>query len=241
MLFAPTQRKPSFYAAHKLIYGPPKIGKTTLAASLVENDRPPLFIMTEKGDTGLSVHAIHVTCWASFLAAKKRITDNIDQVRREYSCIVVDLVSELDEFCSQAICDREGVTYIGDIPHGKGWTLQKNAFRTAMKELMDAMPVTCLAHSKDREVPHGDDKDQKQTAPLMANGAFEYINGKVDLIAFLKPIKNGSGKVQLTMRPTDKLLAGSRFPAIAKDYLLDLSAIYQALSRIQEDLNRVIS
>lgn len=236
MLFPQRSHSISFQRLHKLIYGPQKLGKTTLASHLTDGDKPPLFVLTEDGDIALNLYGERVSSWDGFLKLQRTIIENAEEIRRQYSCIVYDLVTELDEECARHICNREGVSYIGDLPHGKGWTLQKQAFRAALKPLMDIMPCVFICHSKDRDIPHSTKKDAKQTIPLLSNSALEFVTGKVDLIAYLGAIK-GSKNIRLSMTSTESLLAGSRFPSIAKDYLIDINDIPSCIRKIEGDLN----
>jgi hypothetical protein len=241
MLIEPRKKQAqNFHSLHKLIYGPAKSGKTKLASEFVVERKPPLFILTEDGDKALSLCAMRVKCWKSFIAAKDRILKSIEQVRREYSCIVIDLVAEVDEMASRHICNEYSVAYIGDIPHGKGWTIQKNMVREAIQELLDVMPVTFIAHAKDREVMI-DGQSKKQVAPAMSSGAFEFINGKVDAIAYLRPLKGDTAKVSLSMKPSESLYAGCRFAAVAKEFLIDLRNVLESFTKIDQELANDIS
>ncbi len=208
-----------FTQLSKLIYGLPKTGKTTLASLLIDGrGKPPAFITTEKGHGALTVNAIRVTSWLGFAKLVNDIKSRTAELQADHSCFVIDLVSDIDDMAAQYICEKNHISALGDLEHGKGWFMHKTAFRNGMNALLGVLPCTFICHSELKE-----DIKTKVTRmdPAMGKQCAAYVNGKVDIIMWIEPAGGTKNMPQVIIRPTIALNAGSRFPQLVRSFDYD--------------------
>jgi len=95
-----------------LLYGPPKIGKSTAAARIPG----ALFIPTEAGLNFLSVAAMPVVeTWEGFLETCRVVMNE----RHDYTTLVIDVVDRLYELYAKHIAKEKGKEDISDIGYGE--------------------------------------------------------------------------------------------------------------------------
>ena len=130
-----------------LIYGPEKMGKTTLAAEFPE----PVFLQTERGEsTGLELTSFgHLTSFAAVLDAIGALASE----EHSFRTVVVDSLSELQKLVWAEVCTRNNWQSIEQPGYGKGYVETDYAWR----ELIDAlnwlrtergMMVILIAHAE---------------------------------------------------------------------------------------------
>ena len=218
-----------FHDIHKLIYGFPKTGKTTLASHLEKDGKPPAFVMTEDGHKALGIHAERVRSWEEFALVKAEVVAKAKEFRATHSGLVLDLVKEIEEFAVSYIQRQFRVQHISEIPHGKGYALARDLFRGAVKDLQNVTPVTFLAHAKEREIDH-QGETLTMLAPDLTPSGLEFVAAKSDAIAYIVP-GTRSQPPRLTFRPTARLMAGSRFRSLTKeDFVFDPANPAQAVA-----------
>lgn len=130
-----------------LIYGQPKIGKSTLASEF--GDRM-LFFDTEGGLGDLEVFKMPIPDWDAFLEACKLVADNPG----DWDGVVVDTADILALYCSQWTNAKLGIVHESDAEYGKGWSLARQEFTRALAKLA-AIPnlgLIIVSHSKDVEI-----------------------------------------------------------------------------------------
>lgn len=232
-LFKRSVPKSDFAELSKLIHGFIKTGKTTLASQMIVGDKEPLFITTEDGHHALNVLVEPVKDWAELKAAVIKLEKNKDAVKKQCSCIVLDLVSDLDQWCADYICKQLHIKNLADLEWGKGFTAHKKEFQAEIAKLFNILPLTFIAHSKEKEITFEGEKLKTQ-APNLSSGCLEYINGKVDLVGFIVPSAKTKANPLITFRPTKLAIAGSRIPHVAKDFELNpmnMSESYKAINQ----------
>lgn len=94
-----------------------------------------------------------------------------------FETVVIDVIDDLVTLIEQAICEENGVDYIGDVPYGKGWGLRKT-FITSIVVRLKALPMnviyisryaTKLENNIEKPIPSLGDKD------------LNIVNGNCDL------------------------------------------------------------
>lgn len=232
MLFPENKINADFARCHKLIYGYPKSGKTTLAAQMVDQQgRKPNFIMTEEGASSQNVHAIRVTSWDGFKRLVTHLENNKATLAQEASTIVIDILGDLDTWASSYVAQQKRVEYVGDLEHGKGWKLLKDTLQIELSRLLALAPVTFVCHTAEKEIDVNGEKVKTQ-APSLSKACLEYVNGKVDAIIWIDPATTTKGYSQLSLVPTKAAIAGCRQTACNKLYPYDPKhpgAAYQAI------------
>jgi hypothetical protein len=216
-MFPVTQTKTNFAQTHKLVYGWPKCGKTTFAAQQNDGEKRPLFIMTEDGEGTLSIAKARVKNWGHFQKLVELLVREEKKIKDTYSCIVIDLVTDLDQWCGEAVASANNVRHISDMGYGKGFTLAKETFRKEISQLMAILPVTFIAHSGEKEVIVNGEQVKVQK-PQLSGGAYDYITGKVDTIMYIDPANSRKTESEVVIQASKMAICGSRFPQINKTF-----------------------
>jgi hypothetical protein len=232
-LFKRTAPKNDFAELSKLIHGFVKTGKSTLAAQMRSGDKEPLFITTEDGHHNLNVFHERVSNWEEFKQLVSRIEKNKDVIKKQFSCLVLDLVSDLDQFSSDYICKQLHIKNLADLDFGKGFTAHKKEFQSEIAKLFATLPITFIAHSKEKEINFEGEKIKLQ-APNLSNGCLEYINGKVDILGFIIPSAKTKANPLITFRPSKLAIAGTRFVHMAKEFELNPNNMGESYKAIND-------
>ncbi|MER2058006.1 MAG: AAA family ATPase [Niallia sp.] len=64
-----------------------------------------------------------------------------------FETVVIDVIDDLITLIEQAICEENGVDYVGDVPYGKGWGLRKT-FITSIVVRLKALPMNVIYISR---------------------------------------------------------------------------------------------
>ena len=212
--FEKTTPKKSLTDCTILIHGEPKSGKTTLASHFIKDNKEPLFLATEDGHHELGVYCERISDWNEFRKFVKYVKENIVEIQKQFSCIVLDLVSDLDYYCDEYTCKKLNISALADAEWGKGFKAFKHEFRLVMKNLMSVINIVFICHSREKE---GEDK-VKRIEPYLSGSAFEFINAKVDLIGY---ITTHNKTPIITFKPNSRVVAGSRIKNFQNVYTLN--------------------
>jgi len=237
MLFDLVNDDTEFKSINTLTYGYPKSGKTTLNHAYGKLfDKPPLMIMTEKGLGRLKAHVAYITSWSGYQTFVQNLQINKKKVLEEYSCFVVDLIGELDLFCTMYVCKFYKIESLADLNHGKGYFLQAQQFKFGLTQLFSfGLPVKFIAHAKEKTVKEGN-KEVVYIEPDISKQARNYILGKCDAIGFIEPTRpDGSSVISFNSQYSSD--TGSRFPQITKSYAMDHSDLSNTLKSIEKDFS----
>jgi len=237
--FARSEKKKNFAELHKIIFSYPKTGKTTLAAHQKVGKLEPLFIATEDGHHELGVFAERVNNWQEFINLVLYIKKNEKEVKENYSCICIDLVSDLGEFCTDYICKQVGVDEIGDYKsHGAGYGLLTKEFKRVVNHLFAILPLTFITHAKTKDVTEESSGvvTKDVITPEMPKGIYKFLNGKCDVIGFIAPQTKKQATPVLTFVPSERIQAGSRLPLITKNYIIDIANMKATYDAIEKDM-----
>lgn len=134
------------------IYGEPKIGKTTLAASF-----PGVwFIATEKGQDWVEIREpTLVSSWDEFLELCAYIEENKPTHFGDGTpirAICIDTVDLLFKMCNDQVCVDMGVSDPGEIPHGGGWGRLSKEFERVMSKIRRwPYGLICISHVRQKE------------------------------------------------------------------------------------------
>lgn len=213
------------------IYGPPKVGKTTLAAQMPG----ALLLAFEKGYSALpGVMAQDVTTWGEMKQVYRELKK--PEVQEMFKTIVVDTVDIAADLCQKYICNQLGIDNMGDGGWGtNSWSKYKKEFEDVFRGLtMMGYAVVFISHSKT-----GVDKDQNgkeygYTKPTTQSSALQIIENMTDLYAYARSYvdANGEEKRVLTLRSPagSGISCGCRFRYIAPEVALNYDALTKALT-----------
>lgn len=226
-----------------VIYGPPKVGKSTFAASAPG----AIGIMTEEGLDNLDV--------AAFPKATKldEVTEALKTLAtepHEFQTVFVDSLDWLEPLILTKVCEEHRVKNIEDIGYGKGYIMADDLWReffAALDYLRNerGMTVICIAHEQINKVKNPTLADDYDAYSLKLNKrAVGIINEWADIIGFAnhevitrsvdsgfnqkdtKAISTGQRKLHLNPHPA--YVAGNRYNI--PDVPLSWAAFSQAMT-----------
>lgn len=166
-----------------LIFGSPKIGKSTFAAGADK----VLFFNFEDGTEflPLDTEPIPIQKWTELKAYVKQLRD--PDVQQMYHTIVIDTVTIAAQLCEQYVCLQNGVTHIRDIPWGQGFSMPATEFFNVFHEIsMLGYGIIFLAHTKTQNSEYVDEKGEyiQQVTADVDKRIFSVLNGMCDIIAY---------------------------------------------------------
>lgn len=186
-----------------LVYGRPKIGKSTLCSNLDK----ALFLATEPGLNHLEVYKQNIINWEGFCAA----CADIKAGNHEFTTIVIDTVDNMVMYCSQWVCKANGIDYPGDMPHGKGWSAVTSELKRVLTGLSQ-LPygLIMIGHSKMEEIETKTRKYNKVELNIGGKNG-DVIRDMSDIILFMDSEVIDEEEVGvIRTKPSQYWLAGDR-------------------------------
>lgn len=160
-----------------LLYGPPKIGKTTFANA----EENTLFLATEAGLTGMDAYRVDVDSWAMF----KTTVDALANEKHPYVKVVIDTIDNLYKLCAEHVCAELNVVHESDASWGKGTGLIKREFSSALSRLALLPPgLWMISHSMEKEIKPKAGAAYTVITPTLPNAPREIVTGMADLILY---------------------------------------------------------
>ena len=204
-----------------LIYGTPKIGKSTLASQF-DN---PLFLATEAGLNNVEVFQLPVPTWEVFLEACKDIAAG----KHGFKTIVVDTADNLYKACREFVQKKNGFAPEADLGFGKGYDLVKSEFTRALVKL-SLLPygLVLISHAEQIEIKTRTAVITK-TVPTMPNAARKIIQAMADLVLFCDTMVTDDGEQRIIRtKPSENWEAGDRSGKMPPVLPLDYRAFHNA-------------
>lgn len=211
----------TFEEAKVILYGAPKIGKTTLATGLAED---VLVLACEPGLGGLSAYSVEINDWETFRKVGAELAES-----DAHPLVVVDTVDELYRFCVESVCRSLGIEHLADAEWGKGWQMARDEFRLRVGKLSSLRGVWFISHSTEIDIKTRTGSRTK-IVPTLDKRAMTYLEGFVDYIFYAEAISvpdKGDERVVRT-EPADEYIAGGR-SALPDPLPLDASAVRKAI------------
>ena len=178
-----------------MIYGPPKIGKTTFV-----NQWPmALFLATEPGTAAMEAADVKIDSWGDFRNIVAELKKN--KGKHKWKTVVVDTVDNLYEYLVDDVCTTNGWEDLGDGGFGKGYKLARRKLTNAIAALRGlGMAVVFISHER-REVDV-DDQGKKSGESLITSAlpgsARKVLHGAVDFILRAEMDEGGTGRILRT-------------------------------------------
>lgn len=204
------------------IYGAPKTGKTTLAVQMPK----ALLLAFEKGYNALpGVMAQDITSWGDMKQVFRELKK--PEVKNTFESIVVDTIDIAADMCQKYICDQNGITTLGELGFGKGWTFFKNEFSLIFRGLTQlGYAVFFIGH--DKEVMDDDGKT-KIIRPALTSSTRQIITGMADIIGYAHQDKQYKQSVLTIRCGDDSIECGSRFKYIKPEFPMSYNNLVEAL------------
>lgn len=210
-----------------VIYGPPKVGKSTFAA----NAPNPIGIITEEGLDNIDVNAFPK---ANTFDEVLEAIGTLYTQEHEYQTVFVDSLDWLEPLILAKVCKDNNVTNIEKIGYGKGYIFADDLWKQFFEGLdalrnHKSMTIICIAHEQMTTVKNPTLAEDYTAYSLKLNKrATALINEWADIIAFaqhevltrqvdpdnklnkdVKAVSTGTRKLHLNPHPA--YVAGNRY------------------------------
>ena len=211
-----------------LLYGKPKVGKTTLASRFPKN----LLVAFEKGYNAIDgIMAQDVSKWADFKLVLRQLEK--PEAQEKFDTITIDTATIAYEKCEQFICAQNGVQSIADIPWGQGYAKTKQEFENCLRKItMLGYGLVLISHIETRKEKVDDEHEREILAPSMPKRCYEVVNQIVDIIGYIATEWDDEGNSQrwLYTRQTPTIMAGSLFKYLAPKIKLGYDELVNAIN-----------
>lgn len=221
-----------------LIYGNPKIGKTSLA-SQIEN---VLICEFEPGASALhNVLVQPIAKWEDWKKCVRQLVKDREKLKEKISVVCLDTVDEAYKACKRWICQQNGIDNLKEIPYGGAYELLDEEFSSTLRDIAFAgYGMVFISHSAEKTFKDDKGQEYAQIVPALPNRPYNIVNKMVDIITYLRlvDIQEGDTTVQkryLFFRGDNRFYAGSRFqyivPYVEFSYNNLVKAFYDAIDQ----------
>jgi len=196
----PTAPKTELSDFNWIIYGDPKVGKTTLASSFPG----VLFLATEDGQGAHGCYRVPVTSWPLFLKS----CNEIAAADHKFKTIAVDTIDNLWDLCSEFVCKKLDIDHESEVEWGKAYKMVKGEFFRALTKL-SLLPygLVMISHATEIEVKTRTKKYTK-TVPTFNRPDQSRLTGMADFILFCD--FGTEGQRVIHTKPNESYIAGDR-------------------------------
>jgi hypothetical protein len=221
-----------------LLYGDPKVGKSTTASEVGEH---PLILDTEGGAAGLDAYVAQVRTWEQFRQTGRELAGWLATGDKPpFDLIVVDTVDVLADQANDYVMrglagKREGFIHASDFDYGKGWAAVTKEFQLRVAALCSlGLPVLFVSHAKDAQVKTRTGEITVKRPDVDPKGVRKWLDGFVDLILYaeIRATEDGQQRL-LRTAPSENWQAGGRVPrgqSLPDPLTLDGKGLREALS-----------
>ena len=202
-----------------LLYGAPKVGKTTVLSQLEDC----LIIDTEQG-------ANMVEGYIEEVNSRQELFDLLAKAQKghEYKYVAIDTIDKIAEWADKAVCESENVSSIVDLAYGKGFSMVREKVLNLVKAMKEIFPhVIIIGHRKwARAVV--DSKAIVEPESLDLTGKLKnMLMADCDAIGYVYRDEESSD-LMVSFKSNDALEAGSRSPHLrGKEMKLNWKKIYK--------------
>lgn len=219
-----------------LLYGPPKVGKTTILAALPNC----LIIDTEDGSDYVSAMKIKVTKFEELREACAEIV----KAGRPYDFVALDTITRVEDWCESRATQMYKETVIGksfsgktvlELPQGAGYFWLRRAFDEVLAMIIPtAKKVILVGHLREKFIGGKDAKLDVtvSTKDLDLTGKIKQIAcSRSDAIGYVHR-DPGTGKLFVSFESTEQINCGSRCEHLkGKKLEFVWSSIYKNLTQ----------
>ncbi len=191
-----------------MFYGDPKSGKTTTASKFPKS----LILAFEKGYAAIpGVMATPMNSWQDFRKVLKQLED--PKVKESFETIVVDTADIAYDYCETFICQTNGVSKIGDIPFGAGYSAVGKEYDSALRKIVQLnYGLVLISHAQEKTFTNETGQEYNRIVPTLGNKPRTICERLCDIIGYSRAVDTEEGtKTMLFMRGTTRFVAGSRF------------------------------
>lgn len=214
-----------------LIYGPPKVGKTTFLTELYPKDKT-LLIATEKGYKALpGIKPVDCGKWSDFMTIVKQLEN--PKAKQMYDVVIIDTIDLLYRYAKKFVLSKHKVEKLSDVAWGEGWSdFDTYLFEGISRIEKAGYTLAFISHATSKVEKDPVTKEEfDKYYPTAKKQVFEIVYKMVDNIVFAGLTKDEDGVEhrRLYTRETQQFLAGSRFDTIETNLPLSVDAYKKAM------------
>lgn len=188
-----------------LLYGEPKIGKTTLAAQFPD----ALLLLFEPGAKNLSVFARDVPTWEDFLGYLKLLKHDIG-----FKHVIIDTVDLMYKRCFDYCCKKYGFEHPQEEnDFGRSWGKIRDEFTRGIVGLIQLdKGVIFISHAEEKELKTRGGRKYNKIVPTASKQGRTVIEGLVDVQFYYEYTTDGDSerKRRLIVEGSELITAGCR-------------------------------
>tara|TARA_R100000664_G_scaffold33847_1_gene52318 strand:+ start:3329 stop:4003 length:675 start_codon:yes stop_codon:yes gene_type:complete len=203
-----------------LLYGAPKVGKTTMLSQLDDC----LIIDTEKGARMLEGYIQEVNSRDDLINMLLEIKESKDV---SYKYVAIDTIDKVAEWAEQRVCEEENVRSIADLAFGKGYGLVREKVAKTISAFKDVCEhLIIIGH---RKVAYAVTEGNPIVIPesLDLTGKLKnVIMAGCDAIGYV--YRNEKEDLMVSFKANESIEAGSRCPHLkGKEVKFEWKNIYK--------------
>ena len=185
------------------LYGPPKIGKSTLVSEI----DGVLFLNSGGGLDALEVYQTPIPDWESFLTVGAEILGG----KHQFKVIAIDTIDRLHKSCVNYVINKQKVVHPSDLAYGKGYDMVKDEFiRPITKLALSEYGLILISHVKDVEIQTRTSKITK-FIPTLQTYIWDMVDALSGIIMFMtSELKEDGEHRYLKCTPSENWIAGDR-------------------------------
>ena len=202
-----------------LLYGAPKVGKTTALSQLMNC----LIIDTEQGANMVEGYIEEANNREELIEILKKAKDG-----HNYTYVAIDTIDKVADWADKSVCKDEGVTAIADLAFGKGFALSRERVLNTVKVLKEIFPYVILIGHRKWAQAVLESKAIVQPESLDLTGKLKnMLMADCDAIGYVYR-DDEKDKLMVSFKANEALEAGSRSPHLrGKEIELNWKLIYK--------------
>lgn len=188
----PTVSAASFQELIATLYGPPKIGKTTLGHLIPDI----YFLATEPGCQCLPVRYSEIPNWVTFRKFVEHMEERPEQVSK-VSMWCIDVADALSQMCVENIYFEWGINEMTDEGWGRAYTELRQEFAFWLLRLKALGPgILLISHERQREHMTRQIKLSKASMDL-PNTTYNVVSNNSDIIMHMRYVRKSRDSSEL--------------------------------------------
>lgn len=185
-----------------LLYGPPKVGKTTMLSKL----NKCLILDTEKGARMIAGSIVEVD-------TRKSLIDVLKQAKEghEFDYIAIDTIDKVVQWAEDAVCEENQVQALADLPFGKGWGLARDKVMNTIRHFSNVCDhLIIIGHRKTaKAIVEGQATIEPESLDITGR-LKNMIMADCDAIGYV--FRDEEEALKVSFKANDAIEAGSRSP-----------------------------
>ena len=209
------------------IYGPAKVGKTTLCSKFPG----ALLLAFEKGYNAIpGIYVQPIEKWAELKEVVRGLKQQ--EVKDRYKTIIIDTVDVAGGLCERYVCSQLGIDSIGDGGWtNNGWSKYKKEFEETFRTItMLGYALVFISHNQEKTFKRKDGTEYNMTVPTAQKSINNIAKDMADIYTYAT-IDEATKQRKLIMRSLDNTVeCGCRFKYMQNEIDLDYNKLVEALN-----------